>query len=110
MYTYKKKRKIYYGIMIKWKWGYQCVDHKIVDLKAEGSPLLQGSDSTKYRILIIFQDGTSVCFLRLNELHNTKSKTPKIHTHTQSHRLYYAATAPVTKIALPNLRIRYSTK
>lgn len=84
MYTYKKK-EIYYGIMIKWKWGYQCVDHKIVDLKAEGSPLLQGSDSTKYRILIIFQDGTSVCFLRLNELHNTKSKTPKIHTHTHSH-------------------------
>lgn len=85
MYTYKKKRKIYYGIMIKWKWGYHCVDHKIVDLKEEGSPLIQGSDSTKYRILIIFQDGTSVCFLRLNELHKTKSKTPKIHTHTHSH-------------------------
>lgn len=97
--------------MIKWKWGYQCVDHKIVDLKAEGSPLIQGSDSTKYRILIIFQDGTSVCFLRLKGIAQYKIKNTKnTHTHTQSHRLYYAATAPVTKIALPNLRIRYSTK
>lgn len=109
MYTYKNK-KIYYGIMIKWKWGYQCVDHKIVDLKAEGSPLLQGSDSTKYRILIIFQDGTSVCFLRLKGIAQYKIKNKKKYTHTQSHSLYHAATAPVTRIALPNLRIRYSTK
>lgn len=64
--------------------GVSVCDHKIVDLKAEGSPLLQGSDSTKYRILIIFQDGTSVCFLRLKGIAQYKIKNTK-NTHTHSH-------------------------
>lgn len=108
MYTYKNK-KIYYGIMIKWKWGYQCVDHKIVDLKAEGSPLLQGSDSTKYRILIIFQDGTSVCFLRLKGIAQYKIKNTKnTHTHTVTQAV--SCSHSPCYLALPNLKIRYSTK